>query len=323
VALSTRTFVQENQINMAASCQSDAHENIAVADSAMDTDEGAEKEHKDLHAEDNAADDPFKKPAIFAAPSLSARRGAAPTSRPAGLEDQHNADPDSTPPNQSTSPADADQESGDKASGKEKEQVVVAAPVKPKEAAPPPPKFFPQPWEAPPAAVESNAHPPVPYTEPPWGGVASELPYELEILKNGAIVDTLPLTRSSYFVVGRLPVCDVSLEHPSISRYHAVLQYRGRCGGGEEEDGGGGNSSEAKGFYIYDLGSTHGTVVNKNKIPPKTYVRLHVGHVVKFGGSTRLFILQVKGVASHCSVSPGSNLYPNSNNTCNFPGSGV
>ncbi|KAG7282545.1 hypothetical protein CRUP_001120 [Coryphaenoides rupestris] len=114
--------------------------------------------------------------------------------------------------------------------------------------------------------------------EPPWGGVASELPYELEILKNGAIVDTLPLTRSSYFVVGRLPVCDVSLEHPSISRYHGVLQCRGRCGGedgyGEEDEEGGSSSSsscssEAKGFYIHDLGSTHGTVVNKNKIPPQ------------------------------------------------------
>ncbi|XDV43675.1 hypothetical protein PO909_012114 [Leuciscus waleckii] len=126
--------------------------------------------------------------------------------------------------------------------------------------------------------------PPVPYAEPPWGSVP-DISYSFELLKNGAILDAVPLTQRSYFVVGRLPVCDVSLEHPSISRYHAVVQYRGTAG----QDGGLG---EDKGFYAYDLGSTHGTFVNKNKIPPKTYIRLRVGHVIKFGGSTRLFILQ-------------------------------
>lgn len=129
--------------------------------------------------------------------------------------------------------------------------------------------------------------PPVPYTEPSWGGEPPEQPYALEILKNGTIVDTVPLTARSYFLVGRLPVCDVSLEHPSISRYHAVIQYRGP---GAE----GGSVGEETGFYVHDLGSTHGTVVNKNKVPPKTFIRLRVGHVIKFGGSTRLFILQVK-----------------------------
>uniref|UniRef100_H3DN53 Solute carrier family 4 member 1 adaptor protein n=1 Tax=Tetraodon nigroviridis TaxID=99883 RepID=H3DN53_TETNG len=79
--------------------------------------------------------------------------------------------------------------------------------------------------------------------------------------------------------------CDVSLEHPSISRYHAVIQYRSQAGDSE-------SAGEDTGFYLHDLGSTHGTVVNKNKIPPKTYIRLRVGHVLKFGGSTRLFILQ-------------------------------
>lgn len=133
----------------------------------------------------------------------------------------------------------------------------------------------------------SAAHfPPLKYTEPSWGGNTPDTSYSLEILKNGTIVDTVPLTERSYYVVGRLPVCDVSLEHPSISRYHAVIQYRSQP---EEGESTGGDA----GFYIQDLGSTHGTVVNKNKIPPKTYIRLRVGHVLKFGGSTRLFILQV------------------------------
>lgn len=128
--------------------------------------------------------------------------------------------------------------------------------------------------------------PPLKYTEPSWGGKTPDTSYSLEILKNGTIVDTVPLTQRSFYVVGRLPVCDVTLEHPSISRYHAVIQYRSRPEEGE-------SAGEDAGFYINDLGSTHGTVVNKNKIPPRTYIRLRVGHVLKFGGSTRLFILQV------------------------------
>ncbi|KPP75321.1 kanadaptin-like [Scleropages formosus] len=128
----------------------------------------------------------------------------------------------------------------------------------------------------PPAAP--GACPPLPYAEPPWGG-APPSPYSFEVLKNGTIVDTVPLEGRSFTVVGRLPACDVPLEHPSVSRYHTVVQYRAR-------------PLEHAGLYAFDMGSTHGTFVNKSRLPPKTYVRLHVGHVLRFGGSTRLFVLQ-------------------------------
>ncbi|KAL4624266.1 kanadaptin-like [Arapaima gigas] len=129
-----------------------------------------------------------------------------------------------------------------------------------------------------PAKPPPSACPPLPYEEPPWAG-APPTPYSFEVLKNGAIVDTVPLGGRSFSVVGRLPVCDVALEHPSVSRYHAVVQYRAR-------------PLEHAGLYAFDLGSTHGTFINKSRIPPKTYVRVHVGHVLRFGGSTRLFVLQ-------------------------------
>ncbi|XP_067099958.1 kanadaptin [Osmerus mordax] len=258
-----------------------------------------ENENNDKEDETNNAqepDDPFKKPALFAAPSLLIKRGAfasntagKPTHEPSTSEkaqlsatdELHSNDQTAklnetslpTPSSDQKTPENADFE--DKHEDKEKTHV---APVKPRHdlkarlpKAPPAGKFKP--------------HPPIPYTEPPWGGVAPDNSYSLEILKNGAIVDAIPLTQNCYFVVGRLPVCDISLEHPSISRYHAVIQYRGRSGDDEEV-------GEEKGFYVYDLGSTHGTVVNKNKVPPKTYIRVRVGHVLKFGGSTRLFILQ-------------------------------
>ncbi|XP_019960393.2 kanadaptin [Paralichthys olivaceus] len=229
---------------------------------------------------DPDAEEPFKKPALFAAPSLSSKRGhaAAPSRQPAAetkpVEEKNGVEVVETTSDTSPSPA-VEKETSEKRKEENAnggiDKSVSAVRNKPRVLpvkGPPPGNF-----------------PPLLYTEPPWGGSATDIPYSLEILKNGTIVDKVPLTHSSFFVVGRLPVCDVSLEHPSISRYHAVIQFRGQAGEGD-------SVGEERGFYIHDLGSTHGTVVNKNKIPPKTYIRLRVGHVLKFGGSTRLFILQ-------------------------------
>ena len=48
------------------------------------------------------------------------------------------------------------------------------------------------------------------------------------------------------------------MEHPSISRLHAVLQFRASDGAA----------------FLYDPGSAHGTVVNKKRIPAQQYVPL-------------------------------------------------
>lgn len=227
-------------------------------------------------------EDPFKKPALFAAPSVTSKRtNVTAPSKPAAAEPRtgkENSDAELVHPATSAGSTSTESDNESKPTDKQKEEVKDVAPVKTKPDAKP--RVLPA--KVPPA----GKFPPLPYSEPPWGGEAPDSPYALEILKNGTIVDKIPLTHRSYYVVGRLPVCDVSLEHPSISRYHAVIQYRGPAAEGQA-------AGEDTGFYVHDLGSTHGTVVNKNKIPPKTYIRLRVGHVVKFGGSTRLFILQV------------------------------
>ena len=56
----------------------------------------------------------------------------------------------------------------------------------------------------------------------------------------------LSQTEKSHIVVGRLENCDVVMEHPSLSRYHAVVQYK-EDPEAEKEDVGG------PGFYLYDL----------------------------------------------------------------------
>lgn len=122
---------------------------------------------------------------------------------------------------------------------------------------------------------------PIPYREPDWGGPC-EVMYSFEILKKGVIIEEIDLTTKSFHVFGRLPSCDITMEHPSLSRYHAVVQH---CNTPSDK--------HSIGWYLYDLDSTHGTWINKNKIKPSTFYKLKVGHVIKFGGSTRLHILQV------------------------------
>ncbi|CAH0771971.1 unnamed protein product [Bemisia tabaci] len=121
----------------------------------------------------------------------------------------------------------------------------------------------------------------IPYKEPSWGGMPPQ-EYFLEELKSGVIVRTIPLHTRSFHCFGRLDGCHVSMAHPTISRYHAVLQYRSTFSADDE----------SRGFYLFDLGSTHGTFLNKNRLKPESFTRVQVGHMIKLGCSTRMFILQ-------------------------------
>ncbi|XP_041907805.1 kanadaptin isoform X2 [Corvus kubaryi] len=166
------------------------------------------------------------------------------------------------------------------------------------EAAEAEPAAFKRPSRPPPAAPgDPGPSPPGPprtaavaprYEEPPWGSrPPAGSGYGLEVLKGGVVLGSVRLEDSSWFLVGRLPGCALSLEHPSVSRHHAVLQYRGAGCSPDDPSG-----ADAAGFYVYDLGSTHGTFLNKARVPPRTYCRVRVGHGLRFGGSSRLFLLQ-------------------------------
>nr|XP_014284595.1 kanadaptin isoform X2 [Halyomorpha halys] len=136
-----------------------------------------------------------------------------------------------------------------------------------------------------PSAVELKPEPisnfpSLPYSEPNWKGLPND-DYFLEELKSGVIQRRMNLRKKSFVVFGRIDSCDVVMAHPTVSRYHAVLQYRGVPDGDLD-----------KGFYLYDLDSTHGTFLNKGRLKPKIYARIKVGHMIKFGCSTRFFLLQ-------------------------------
>ena len=129
---------------------------------------------------------------------------------------------------------------------------------------------------------KKRSAPQIEYNEPPWSGLPpSQNPYFIEELKNGTIVEEHKLIGKNYFVIGKLPNNDIKLEHPSISRHHALLQYNKE-----------GSEDQPVGFYLYDLGSTHGTFHNKKQCFKKTYYRLRVGHAIKVAGSSRLLIVQ-------------------------------
>lgn len=126
----------------------------------------------------------------------------------------------------------------------------------------------------------STRHKNLQYNVPEWSGVPVHQ-YSMEVLRNGSIIDNVYLSNRAYTVFGRSPDSDIVLEHPTISRYHAIIQYKADF-----------ENNLAKGLYIYDCGSTHGTFINKKRIDPKVYTRLKVGFIVKFGQSTRLYVVQ-------------------------------
>ncbi|KAM3209331.1 hypothetical protein ACQJBY_063797 [Aegilops geniculata] len=82
-------------------------------------------------------------------------------------------------------------------------------------------------------------------------------------------------SKKGAYMFGRIDLCDFMLEHPTISRFHAVLQFR--------------NDGQV---FLYDLGSTHGSSINKTQVKKKMYTPIHVGDVIRFGQSSRLYIFQ-------------------------------
>lgn len=152
------------------------------------------------------------------------------------------------------------------------------------------------------APVKTSSTSSCPYKEPNWSKCPdAEHAYSFEVLKSGQIVENIKdLQTKSFWTIGKLLDNSIVMAHPTISRYHAVLQYRPETvddSSSDSDDEEQTNTEQEKpkvekGWYLYDLASTHGSFVNKMRVPPKTYIRLRVGYMLKFGASTRSYILQ-------------------------------
>ncbi|XP_063622150.1 smad nuclear-interacting protein 1 isoform X1 [Cydia splendana] len=105
--------------------------------------------------------------------------------------------------------------------------------------------------------------------------------------KGDKALPILYIHRQSCFLIGRdKKVVDIALEHPSISKQHAVLQYR--CTPFTRPDGTQGRRVRP---YVIDLDSANGTFVNNKKVEARRYVELLERDVVKFGFSAREYVL--------------------------------
>lgn len=111
--------------------------------------------------------------------------------------------------------------------------------------------------------------------------------WRLYPFKGEQSLQTFYIHRQSCFLIGRdRKICDIPVDHPSCSKQHAVLQYR--LVPYEKDDG---TTSKRVRPYILDMNSANGTFVNNKKIDSKKYVELLEKDVIKFGFSSREYVL--------------------------------
>ena len=128
------------------------------------------------------------------------------------------------------------------------------------------------------------------YHEPPEGRKpASNEQWRMYIFKDKDMLDTIPLYERSCWLMGRdQAVADLHLEHPSISKQHAVIQFRYMPKRNEY-----GDRLDAVKPYLIDLESANSTRLNGKKIQESRFVELQDGDVVSFGDSQREYVMML------------------------------
>lgn len=113
--------------------------------------------------------------------------------------------------------------------------------------------------------------------------------WKLFVFKGGDTVDTIDLGARSCWLVGRdAAVVDVMAEHPSLSKQHAVIQFRYT----EKRNEYGDRIGRVK-PYLIDLESANGTMLNDDKIPESRYLELRDKDMIQFGHSTREYVVML------------------------------
>ncbi|KAJ2901823.1 hypothetical protein MKZ38_001361 [Zalerion maritima] len=111
--------------------------------------------------------------------------------------------------------------------------------------------------------------------------------YKLFVFKGADIVDEVPLNARTCWLIGRdKAIADYPAEHPSISKQHAVIQFRYV----EKRNEFGDKIGKVK-PYLLDLESANGTALNGEEIADSRYYEIKDKDMLQFGDSTREYVL--------------------------------
>lgn len=129
------------------------------------------------------------------------------------------------------------------------------------------------------------------YIEPEEGAMPGKK-WRLYPFKGDQGLEPYKVYRQTYYLFGRdRHVAHIPVDHPSCSKQHAVLQFRMVHLDNEDT----GTTKTVIRPYIMDLGSTNGTYLNGVRVDDKRYIELKEKDVLKFGNSTREFVLLHEG----------------------------
>ncbi|KAI9999973.1 hypothetical protein NQD34_011816 [Periophthalmus magnuspinnatus] len=124
------------------------------------------------------------------------------------------------------------------------------------------------------------------YNEPPEARIPKRR-WRLYPFKNDEPLPVMYIHRQSAYLMGRMRrIADIPIDHPSCSKQHAVFQYRL-----VEYTRADGTSGRRVRPYIIDLGSGNGTYLNNQRIEPQRFYELKEKDVLKFGFSSREYVL--------------------------------
>merc|ERR1719378_1479808 len=111
--------------------------------------------------------------------------------------------------------------------------------------------------------------------------------WRLYVFKGNEELPILYIHRQSAYLLGRdRKIADIPLDHPSCSKQHSALQYRLVPYTRPDETQG-----KRVQLYVMDLNSANGPFVNNSKIEYQKYVQLLEKDVLKFGFSSREYVL--------------------------------
>nr|ODO00468.1 smad nuclear-interacting protein 1 [Cryptococcus depauperatus CBS 7855] len=133
----------------------------------------------------------------------------------------------------------------------------------------------------------------VKYNEPPEARKPTKN-WRLYVFKGKEQIDLVHIYQQSCYLVGRdETITDIPVAHPSCSKQHAAIQFRQITSKNEYGDA----STTIKRValcvepFVIDLESTNGTFVNDAEIPKSRYYELRASDVIKFGTSSREYVL--------------------------------